>query len=228
MKDWIVPIKKMRACEEALKWAESLDSLEDAWAECQRGDWMLWLLARSVGGSRSQSRKRFVLAACQCARLALPYVLKDDIRPLKAIETAEAWARGEATISAVREAARAAAYAADAANAADAADAAARAAAYAADAAYAAAFAAYAADYAAYAAAYAAYAADYAANAAARAADAAAFADYAADAADAAGAADAADYAANADARAAYQGKCAGIVRRLFPHAPTMRKGGEK
>ena len=75
-----------------------------------------------------------MLVACECARLALPYVPKGEKRPLKAIEVAEAWVRGEVTIEEVRDVADAAdaayaAYAADAAYttyAACAADAAAR------------------------------------------------------------------------------------------------------
>jgi hypothetical protein len=98
-------------------------------------------------------RKEGVRAACLCAREALRYVPAGELRPLRAIETAEAWTRGEATIAQVR-AARDEAWAADAAYAAYAADAAD--AAYAADAADAAAYAAYATAYAAYAAAYAA------------------------------------------------------------------------
>ena len=38
-----------------------------------------------------------VLAACACARTVLKYIPKEDRTPLIAIETAEAWAMGEAT-----------------------------------------------------------------------------------------------------------------------------------
>ena len=62
------------------------------------------------GNSESDSRKKVVLAACQCARLALKYVKSGEERPLKAIEITEAWTRGEGniTLSDVREAADAA------------------------------------------------------------------------------------------------------------------------
>jgi hypothetical protein len=101
---------------------------------------MLWYLAK-----RGFDRKRLVLIACKCARLGLKYVPKKEKRPLKAIQTAEAWATGKdgVTLGDVRAAARAA-YAANAAYAAYAANAAR--AAYAANAAY----AAYAAANAAY------------------------------------------------------------------------------
>jgi hypothetical protein len=137
------------ACDEAIAWVESSRRKLAAkiWDDCERGDWMLWIAARA-----GVDRKLLVSAACLCAREALKYVKPGEDRPRIAIETAERWVRGEATIEEVR-AAR---------NAADdhAAASAAYAAAYAAyAAAYAAASAAYAADAAYAAAAYAAYAA---------------------------------------------------------------------
>jgi hypothetical protein len=148
-------LKRLGACEDAVTFLEQHESLAEAWGKCERGDWMLWLIGKLSGESGSDERKRLVLAACECARLALPFVQKGETRPLTAIETAEKWARGEEgiTLEQVRAAASAA-YAADAADAA-----------YAADAASAAAYAAAAASAAAYAAA--------AASAAASAADAA-------------------------------------------------------
>jgi hypothetical protein len=172
-------LKKLSACGEAGRFVGS-QSLAEAWKNCKRADWMLWLCGKMVGRDGWPTRKQVVLAACACAETSLKFVKEGELRPAKAIETVRAWARGEATLAQVRDAADAAAYAADVADAAAnaaanaayaAADAAAYAAAYAAYAAYAAAYAAYAADAAdaaadaAYAAAYAAYAAAYAANA---------------------------------------------------------------
>mgnify|MGYP007071594639 CR=1 FL=1 len=109
--------------------------------------------AASRAGHGSPLHRAVVRAACDCARLALPTWearYPDDARPRTAIETAERWVRGEATLDDVR-AASAAAYAA--------ACAAAYAAAYASAAtAYAAACAASAASAAAYAATCTAYA----------------------------------------------------------------------
>ena len=113
------------ACEPALVWLGNRNS-DEMWEQCERPDWLLWWAAPYV------PRTQLVWVACQCARLALPHVTAGDIRPLKAIETAEAWTRGEATLEEVKSAARNArvAYAAEsaalaaAAAAADAADAA--------------------------------------------------------------------------------------------------------
>ena len=117
MKAWIEPIADMEACDEAVDWCEQFDSLDEAWQACERGDWMLWLLGMLSGPPGSGSRKKLVLVVCQCARLALPYVKKGEMRPLKAIETAEAWARGDEgiTLQDVRDAAARAASAASAA-----------------------------------------------------------------------------------------------------------------
>jgi len=142
--DLMTALSNVGACEEAKRWlaAERLRApmatkSQERWDACQRGDWMLWLAAKA-----NVDRKRVVMAACACARLALVHVPAGEMRPLAAIETAEAWCRGEATIEQVK-AARDAAWRCPASAAAAAASAA---------------YAAYA-DAAAYAAAYAASAA---------------------------------------------------------------------
>jgi hypothetical protein len=126
-------LEKLGACEEAREWAAGFKSGKTAWQACERGDWMLWLAGRLSGLPESDGRKKLVLCCCECARLSLPifqkrYPKNDCVR--KCLDTAERWARGEATIEELREArasayyAYYAAYAAYAADAADAADAA--------------------------------------------------------------------------------------------------------
>jgi hypothetical protein len=148
-------LESRHACDPALEWLEQRNS-DEMWEHCERPDWLLWWAARHV------PRKELVLVACQCARLALPYVDAGEIRPIKAIETAEAWTRGEVELEEVKGAANAAYYAANAACAAS-------------RAASRAAYAANSAASAAEAAALAANAAYYAADAASRAASRAAY-----------------------------------------------------
>ena len=156
-KYWSDALKQYNPCADALAWARTQPSAAVAWRDCTRGDWMLWLVGQLSGPPESASRKALVLAACACARLALPHVPASEERPRIAIETAEQWARGEngVMLDNVKRAAHAAAYAGEN-TAAYAAYAAAHAAVYAAYAAVYAYAAAYAAD-AAYAVAYAAY-----------------------------------------------------------------------
>ena len=136
-------LKEFHACPEGYEWAKD-KTIEEAWSTCERGDWMLWYAAKI-----NIDRRLLVRAACACARLALKSVPEGEDRPRIAIETAEAWTEGKASLKDVRTAA----FAANAANAAYAAYAA-RAAAKAADVAHAAAYAAADAAYAADAAAY--------------------------------------------------------------------------
>jgi len=77
MESYITELKGLKACQEAIAWLEEgkYKTLNDAWQVCERGDWMLWLVG------------------------TLSYVTKDDTRPLKAIEMAEAWANGDPGIS---------------------------------------------------------------------------------------------------------------------------------
>ena len=82
--------------------------LQQMWTTTDRGDWLLWFCMHMTGQSGWPTHQQVVLASCQCARLALKYVTPSERRPLKAIETTEAWARGEATVEEVQRAGRAA------------------------------------------------------------------------------------------------------------------------
>lgn len=73
--------------------------MQQAWDLCPRADWLLWLLART-----KSDQKLLTLAACACARTALPFVPTDEDRPRIAIEWTESWARGEASMGEVRAA----------------------------------------------------------------------------------------------------------------------------
>ncbi len=86
--------------ESAAEWTRT------AWATCEDGDAMLILAGEVEQAPGSDARRPLVLAACECARLALPYVPKGETRPLTAIKMAERWARQEgATPDDVRRAA---------------------------------------------------------------------------------------------------------------------------
>ena len=102
MKTHIEALNDLGACKEAVEYAAQFPSLRAAWDACERGDWMLWLAGRNAGEPGTDGRRPLVLAACACARLSLVHVPQGELRPLKAIETAEAWARGDATLEQVR------------------------------------------------------------------------------------------------------------------------------
>lgn len=142
-------LRAMRACPEAITWAESHGGdLAALWRDCRHGDWLLWYAAK--GGAPLPA---LVRAAAACAETVLPHAGGARGACEAAIAAARAWA--EAPSDETRAAASAAVYAASAAPYAAASAAASAASAAASAAAY---------------AAYAASAAAYAANAAVRAA----------------------------------------------------------
>ena len=111
-------IRHLEPCYNAKKWASQYTSPAKAWKECRRGDWMLWLAGKVSGPPEGEGRKTLVLCAVECERLSLPIYEKrypNDDRVRKCLDTAERWARGEATIDELREARRATAVAAYAA-----------------------------------------------------------------------------------------------------------------
>src|SRR5690242_11317253 len=93
-------LTRLRACTEAREWAEG-KSIAETWQQCERGDWLLWLCGNMANKEGWPTRQQVVLAACACARTALRFVKEGEERPLRAIETAEKWARGEATFQEV-------------------------------------------------------------------------------------------------------------------------------
>ena len=110
-------LHKLHVCKEAIEWVGDR-TLEQAWNECERGDWMLWL-AQTTG----VDLRILTLAKARCAKLVI-HLMKDE-RSRKAVEIAERFGLGEATREELDEArSYAAAYAAAAAHAAYAADAA--------------------------------------------------------------------------------------------------------
>jgi len=92
-------LKSLNAHTKMIEWAKTQPDPQTAWDNCERGDWMLWLLEQLAGDLGSESRKKLVLTACQCARLSLKYIPEGEGRSLKAIETAEAWANGKNGVS---------------------------------------------------------------------------------------------------------------------------------
>ena len=152
-------LEELNACSNAIDWIAD-KSLEQAWNECERGDWLLWYSYRMMNEGKI-TLKQLIKAKVGCANL-VRHLMKDE-RSINALGVLERFANGEATRDELNTAASAA-YAASAADY----DSAAYAAAYAAYDAAAAAAASAAADYAAdAAAASAAYAAAASASAAA-------------------------------------------------------------
>jgi|GEM_PF-6745249 len=92
---------------DGMDWLGGRDSAR-MWAECLRPEGLLWYASAHV------SQQELVLAACDCAEMALRYVPAGEDRPRLAIEIARKWARGKGNAKKVKKAARKAAKAGDA------------------------------------------------------------------------------------------------------------------
>ena len=149
-------IYKFKPCLDATKYYDACKSSEEAWNNCSRGDWMLWITS-----NLEVDIKILTLAKVHCA-LTVRHLMKDK-RSINALEVALEFVNGKATLEELKIADSAAHVAAHI-NYANAAHTAAYACANAANAAYAAAYAVNAAANADNAAYDAAYAAAYAAN----------------------------------------------------------------
>src|ERR1700732_4492904 len=80
-------LRSVSACSNARSWAKGKVA-QEAWEQCDRGDWLLWWAARTP----ENTKQEIVLVACACARLALKHVPPGEERPRLAIEAAERWA----------------------------------------------------------------------------------------------------------------------------------------
>lgn len=102
-------LKSHRACDDAVKWCKQFKTPAAAWKACQKPEWMLWAL--DALGIKDDQKSR--LFACWCVRQV--WNLLTDERSKKAVEVAELFVAGKATIQeldAARAAASAAAWAA--------------------------------------------------------------------------------------------------------------------
>jgi hypothetical protein len=101
-------IKQFNPCYDALLWYESQPSTEEAWNNCHRGDWMLWIAKKLNVNIRV-----LTLAKGLCAN-TVRHLMKDE-RSIKAVNAAIAYGKGEIDDEELREAAD---FAADSAYAA--------------------------------------------------------------------------------------------------------------
>ena len=105
---------RIGACAEAVEWVGARTRAQ-ALRDCERADWMLWLLFTEAGQPGRPTIQTAYLCTCDCAETALRYVPAGEDRPRLAIEARRRWCAGEATDAEVDAAGAAASDAAEAA-----------------------------------------------------------------------------------------------------------------
>jgi hypothetical protein len=99
-------LDQLSACKEAIEYVRTQKSAKDAWMNCDRGDWLLWLAKRL-----NVDDKKLTLAKALCAN-QVRHLMKDQ-KSLDTLDACFKYANGEIT----REELDASAYAASAAAA---------------------------------------------------------------------------------------------------------------
>ena len=94
-------LTEMNACQPAIKWVGDMDFAE-AWATCERGDWMLWIMQVA----NLCDLRTFTLAKARCAE-TVKHLMKDP-RSIAALQAAFDFAEGKITDEELEEAAAAA------------------------------------------------------------------------------------------------------------------------
>lgn len=108
-------IRRLGACEDAVKWAKGFTSLKEAYESCKRGDHLLWLAYTIIGPTReTEAGKALWLARADCAATSLKYYERKypgNSRVRDCIKGIRAYARGKIDENRLKEL-RTAAYAA--------------------------------------------------------------------------------------------------------------------
>jgi len=71
-------LRDLNACSEAVCWAGTQADMADLWANCERADWMLWLLGKKSGEPHSPARKKLVGCASECAATSIRFVKNEE------------------------------------------------------------------------------------------------------------------------------------------------------
>ena len=97
-----------QACSQSIEWIEenNIQSLEEAWHTCGRGDWMLWMAKKL-----RINKRKLVLCGALCAHTVVEYM--QDPRSRNAVRVAFLWGRGKATDAQLKAAREAATYGGD-------------------------------------------------------------------------------------------------------------------
>ena len=104
-----IDLKQLAPCEDGYKFAQSKNSLIEAWNTCERGDWMLWFAQKL-----NCPLQLLTLAKGKSAETVI-HLMKDE-RSRKAVKVAIDFGNGVATREELYDAADAADAAYDAAD----------------------------------------------------------------------------------------------------------------
>ena len=83
-------LKKLNACKEAIEWIANQKNYKEAWQNCERGDWMLWLACKL-----NVDDKKLTMAKAMCAK-QVEHLMQDQ-RSRDALQSCIDYANGKIT-----------------------------------------------------------------------------------------------------------------------------------
>lgn len=83
-----IEIEKFNPCEEALEFRKQYSTFKEAWENCPRGDWMLWIAKKL-----NVDLRPLTLAKVRCAS-TVRHLMRDQ-RSINALDVALKFANGE-------------------------------------------------------------------------------------------------------------------------------------
>ncbi|MCK9457043.1 MAG: hypothetical protein M0R31_07095 [Candidatus Riflebacteria bacterium] len=106
-KEHLFWLKSNQACNEGMEWIEenNIQSLEEVWNTCERGDWLLWMAEMLCVDQR-----KLMMCGALCAHTVIQHM--KDPRSRNAVRVIFLWSRGKATDEQLEYARYAARYAA--------------------------------------------------------------------------------------------------------------------
>lgn len=82
-------LEKLKACSEAVDKYEEVESFQDVWDQCDRGDWLLWALVES----KAPVDKATLVKSCvDCCKLIVSHTKGQLIECTDALTLVEDWA----------------------------------------------------------------------------------------------------------------------------------------
>src|SRR3990167_1321783 len=95
-------ISDLKPCRDAVVWLDQQQSPQQAWDDCPRGDWMLWLIGKQIKSeSWSDGRKSLLACALDCAGTVKH---RWSNQTVAAVTILRSWIAGEATVKEARSA----------------------------------------------------------------------------------------------------------------------------
>jgi len=95
----LVLLEEFKVCSAAIKWVESssYNTVEEFWLNCERVDWMIWVLTKMAGKKGYPSHQNILKCLYECTKEAIDCIPYSDDLIDYHFRTIKQWMGGNAT-----------------------------------------------------------------------------------------------------------------------------------